>query len=597
MPSVFISYARSTEPAAEQVADALRSLGYGVWRDDELPAHRPYADVIDERLRSADAVVVLWSAEAAKSQWVRAEADAARQMGTLIQASLDATIPPLPFNQIQCADLKDWGGERDRLGWQKVEQSLAALAGSPVKEDMAPTHSEKLSVCVLPFANMSGDPEQEYFSDGISEDITTDLSKVSALAVTARNTAFMFKGQAVDVCGIARKLGVTHVLEGSVRKAGVRVRITAQLIDGATGDHLWAERYDRDLTDIFAIQDEISKAIVGALKLKLLPEEKKAIEQRGTTSVEAYNLYLMARNYWVTGSHGDVRREERVIRICRKATELDPDYARAWALMAIAQANICFGFGRREEDGLAAAERALELDPTIAEAHCVKARYLFEGGQVDEANEEIGIALRLDPESWEVNREAARLFYVQRRIEDAARSFEKAVSVFETDYHAWGMLSSCYQALGNEEGVLRTAKMMVTQAEHVLAEDPSNGAALGIIAGGLATLGETQRAKEWIERALLIDPDNLNMRYNFACVLSAHMREPDPEGALDLLEPVFKRITGSIFQTALVDPDLDPIRDNPRFDKMVEEARERLGTSKPGDPATAARSPTTPAAS
>src|SRR6185295_18869953 len=161
----------------------------------------------------------------------------------------------------------------------------------------------KLSICVLPFANMSGEAEQEYFSDGISEDIITDLSKVSALGVIARNTAFQFKGRSVDVPQVARQLKVSHVLEGSVRKAGGKVRITAQLIDGATGEHVWADRYDRDLEDIFAIQDEISKAIVGALKLKLLPEEKKAIEQRGTTSAEAYNLYLLARQYWVTGIH------------------------------------------------------------------------------------------------------------------------------------------------------------------------------------------------------------------------------------------------------------------------------------------------------
>ena len=129
---------------------------------------------------------------------------------------------------------------------------------------------------------MSGDPEQEYFSDGISEDIITDLSKVSALSVVARNTAFNFKGQSLDVKEVASSLGVSHVLEGSVRKAGTRVRITAQLIDGAAGDHLWADRYDRELTDIFDIQDEISKAIVAALRVKLLPEEKKAIEDRGT---------------------------------------------------------------------------------------------------------------------------------------------------------------------------------------------------------------------------------------------------------------------------------------------------------------------------
>jgi adenylate cyclase len=221
---------------------------------------------------------------------------------------------------------------------------------------------------------MSGDAEQEYFSDGITEDITTDLSKISALGVVARNTAFTFKGKSVDVADIARKLGVSHVLEGSVRKAGGRVRITAQLIEGDTGEHLWAERYDRDLEDIFAIQDEISKAIVSALKLKLLPQEKKALEQRGTTNAEAYNLYLLARQYWVTGNHGDPRREERVMRICSRAVEIDPYYGQAWALLAIAQSNLRYGFGYEVDDGVAAAHAALAIDPTNAEAHCAMAR-------------------------------------------------------------------------------------------------------------------------------------------------------------------------------------------------------------------------------
>ena len=226
MSNVFVSYARANEPQASDVADALRCEGYQVWRDDELPAHRAYAEVIEERLKSAQAVVVLWSADAARSQWVRAEADTARSAGTLVQATLDGTIPPLPFNQIQCADLKNWQGEKDAAGWRKLAASVAALAGPadvPRAAQRQPARRDR-SICVLPFLNMSGDPEQEYFSDGISEDITTDLSKVSSLAVSARNTAFTFKGQAVDVCHIAQKLGVSHVLEGSVRKAGNQVR-------------------------------------------------------------------------------------------------------------------------------------------------------------------------------------------------------------------------------------------------------------------------------------------------------------------------------------------------------------------------------------
>src|SRR6202000_3491129 len=201
-----------------------------------------------------------------------------------------------------------------------------------------PETSHKLSICVLPFANMSGDVEQEYFSDGISEDIITDLSKVSSLSIVSRNSSFMYKGKNVDLPKVARELKVSHVLEGSVRKSGGRVRITAQLIDGATNDHVWAERYDRDLSDIFALQDEISEAIVAALKLKLLPEEKKAIETRGTDNVDAYNLYLMARQNYATGLESDVRRIEVIVRLCARAVEIDPNYARAWALMALGQA-------------------------------------------------------------------------------------------------------------------------------------------------------------------------------------------------------------------------------------------------------------------
>jgi adenylate cyclase len=400
MAEIFISYARSEEPRAVRVAEVLRSAGYHVWRDDELPAHRAYVDVIEERLKSANAVVVLWSAEAAKSQWVRAEADTARHLGTLIQATIDGGIPPLPFNQIQCADLNGWEGDTETPGWRKLLASVQALAPIVKEEQKGRAKRRRVCICVLPFQNMSGDAEQEYFSDGISEDITTDLSKISALGVVARNTAFTFKGQSVDICELAKKLGVSHVLEGSVRKAGGRVRINAQLIDGESGDHLWAERYDRDLEDIFAIQDEISKAIVRALKLKLLPEEKKALEQRGTTNVEAYNLYLLAREYWVTGNYGDARREERVMRICGKAVEIDPFYAQAWALLAMAQSSLRYGFGRNVDDGFAAAHAALAIDPKIAEAHLPMVKRLQDRQIHDGARKEMETALELGPESW-----------------------------------------------------------------------------------------------------------------------------------------------------------------------------------------------------
>ena len=574
MSHVFISYARSDEPLARLIADTLREDGFDVWRDDELPAHRGYAEVIEERIHGAGAVVVLWSAEAAKSQWVRAEADAARTALTLIQASVDGIVPPLPFNQIQCADLKSWDGQRTSPGWRKLVASVSELAGKPATGESARPSSREVSICVLPFQNMSGDAEQEYFSDGISEDITTDLSKISALEVIARNTAFTFKGQSVNVGEVAKKLCVTHVLEGSVRKAGDRVRINAQLIDGRSGGHVWAERYDRDLTDIFTIQDEISKSIVRALKLKLLPEEKKAIEQRGTTDVDAYNLYLLARQYWVTGNHGDVRREERVMRICGRAVEIDSNYAQAWALLAIAQSSLHYGFSQQVDDGFVAAHTALAIDPSIAEAHLPMFKRLLERGQMEAAAAEMEAAIRLGPESWEVNKEAGRFYLLKRDVPAATRHYEKAVELMDGDFHAWAMLSCCYQALGDRAKLRDAGKMMVTESQRAVQQDPSNGAALGILAGGYALLGETEKTREWIDRALLVDPDNLNMRYNFSCILSIM---GDKEGALKMLQSTLSRAGSYQVRVVESDTDFDHIREDPRFQKILADAKQRLG--------------------
>ena len=461
------------------------------------------------------------------------------------------------------------------IAGQLGAQSAPAKSAPPLPATA--TGPARVAICVLPFANMSGDPEQEYFSDGITEDIITDLSRVSALAVISRNSAFVFKGKHVDVLKVARELKVSHVLEGSVRKAGGRVRITAQLVDGSSNDHVWAERYDRALNDIFALQDEISEAIVKALKLKLLPEEKQAIEQRGTDNVEAYNLYLMGRQLYVTGHEGDARRAEAIIRVCIRATEIDPAYARAWALMAIGQLNLRFALARRGDDGLVAAERALALDPKLAEAHAVKARILADNGRHDEAFEEINIALGQDTESYEVNRSAAYLSYRRHLLEDAIRYWEKATTLMETDINSPAMLLSCYRAVGNSQGRQRAARVALARSDIVLAQDPNNGTVTGYSAYALAALGEVERAKERMNRALLIDPDNLNMRYNFACVLLIHLNDID--AALDLLGPVLEKVAIGGLNHAKVDPDFVVLHDNPRFKAMIAAAEARVAES------------------
>ncbi len=587
MADVFISYARSDKARVAPLVTAIEAKGWSVWWDPEISAGQQFDDQIEAALNAAKAVLVIWTPTSVASRWVRGEAREAADRGILVPVRFEEARLPMDVRALHTTDLDNWGEDPESPVFQEVLRALGSMiapqgakpvpGSTPSATASDPT---RVSICVLPFANMSGDAEQEYFSDGISEDIITDLSKVSALAVVSRNTAFTFKGKNVDVSQIAKQLKVSYVLEGSVRKAGGRVRITAQLIEGSKDNHIWAERYDRDLSDIFALQDEISEAIVKALKLKLLPEEKKAIEQRGTDNVEAYNLYLMARQSYATGHEADNRLAEAIVRLSSRATEIDPNYARAWALLALAQLALRFVYGRGGDDGLAAAERALALDANLAEAHAVKARILSHYGRHDEASAEIEIALRLDPESYEVNRAAAYLRFRQHRLEDAIRYYEKAMALMETDLNSGSMLVTCYTSVGNVQAALRVAQITLSRTEKTLAQDRNNAAAMAYGSNALAALGESERAKEWMNRALLIDPDNMNARYNFACVLTRHVKDTD--AALELLGPVFEKLAIGFLNHAKVDPDLDLLREDARFKAMVAAAEARLAAASVG---------------
>lgn len=579
MARVFLSYARDDVEIAKQLAGLIGEAGHQVWWDREISGGTHFSSEIDKALQEAHAVLVLWTEASIKSAWVQDEAAEGRDSGRLVPAILNGVRPPLGFRQYQSIELGQWAGSGQPQQFnallKAIEKSGDSRTDAQKAAEEPAQEAETYSICVLPFQNMSGEPEQEYFSDGISEDIITDLSNVSALSVIARNTSFTFKGASLDVKEVAQKLGVSHVLEGSVRKAGNRVRITAQLIDGAKGDHVWAARYDRDLTDIFAIQDEISKAIVDALKIKLLPEEKKAIENRGTTNVDAYNLYLMARQQWVSGNFGDTRRDEAIVRLCEQATQLDPGYAQAWALMALAQAEVKFLHGK-EVNALPAAERAIELNPALPEAHCIKARYLEEEGRAEEAERQMRTAIRLDPDSWEVNREAGRMLFRHGHLREAIPFFDKAVALMESDWHNPLMLVTCHRSTGDKAELRKAATTSLQRAEKALAKEPTNGGALAAGANALAILGENERALEWVRRALLLDPDNNVMRYNLACMLIQEIGAVDQ--AIEALKPFFERVNSSTHMRHIeVDPDLDPIREDPRFQQMFAAAKERLG--------------------
>jgi adenylate cyclase len=448
---------------------------------------------------------------------------------------------------------------------KNIERPVHVFAVKPQAGALhAPAAQERkqaVSICVLPFANMSGDAEQEYFSDGISEDIITDLSKVSALWVAARNTSFTFKGKSVDVPQVARQLKLSHVLEGSVRKAGGRVRITAQLID-ASGGHVWAERWDRDLNDIFALQDEISDAIVKALKLKLLPEERQAIERRDTGNAEAYELFLLARQFDRTGSE---RMKPLIVRICERIVDLDPNFARAFALKAMAMAEMAQRSvaGVFMDDAVAAARRAVALGPHIAEAHAALAETLGRGSDLNIAAgaPSMARALELDPQCYDAHLFAGYMALASKDYRDAIAHFEAACAQDGEAYRPAGMVVQAYEGVGDKDGARMASERAKARCEKLLRVEPDHGGALGFFVNALVDLGEHDRAREWCKRAVLFDPDNARLRYNLACA----MAQIDPDIACDLLEGVMGKVSAGWLKWMDTDNSLDPIREFPRY--------------------------------
>jgi adenylate cyclase len=577
MADLFVSYARSDKPRVAPLVAALEAQGWSVWWDPEIAPGQEFDRLIADELQKARAVVAVWTPASVASRWVRGEARVGADRGVLAPVRFEGVDLPIDLRAIHTTDLDGWSDDAKDPAFREVVRAIRALLGEGVTSEKGgrSAPNAKLSICVLPFANISGDPEQEYFSDGVSEDIITDLSKVSALSVVARNTAFTFKNKSLAIPEIARRLGVSHVLEGSVRKAGNRVRITAQLIDGAAGDHLWAERWDRDLTDIFALQDEISQAIVAALKVRLLPEEKKAIEKRGTENLEAHKLYLMARRYFIGSA---ISRNELVIRLCRRAVQLDSAYAQPWTLMATALSFRAALSAAADDESLAAAETAIRLDPTLAEAHAAKGRSLASRGDYDEAEEEIEIALRLDPQSVESNMGAGTLAMLTRQFERAARHFETAGNGDESDLRGYQMALQCLQATGDSAGESRVAKALLERAEKLIAAEPGDGTAYAAGANALATMGEAERARAWVEHAILLEPEDMRMHYNLACAM---VRIGDFGKTLDLLAIVLKETGEPMLRWAERDNDLDPLREMDRFNALLDKARKRLAAAGP----------------
>jgi len=448
-------------------------------------------------------------------------------------------------------------------GFRFVAQVDAGEGDRRAREQ--PSAAATPSVAVLPFVNMSGDPEQEYFSDGITEDIIADLSRISGLFVPARNTMFTYKGAAVNLQQMGKELGVRYALEGSVRKAGGRVRIVAQLIDGETGGHLWAERYDRDLTDVFLVQDEITHRIVESLRVRLLPSERTAIAKVPTENVEAYQYYLRGRQFFHRQTKSSLEIAKRMF---LRAIELDPNYARAHAGLADCESELYMGsYGEvTPERILAASARALELDPDLAEAHASRGLVLSALERHDEAEQEFKAAMTLDPNLFEALKFYARACQSQGRFAEAAEYFERACAAAPDDIRCPVLLAQNYRDLGRHQEADLALRRSLEKVERDLQRHPEHANAAALGACVLAMLGEAARARDWASLSLSLDPDDLLTQYNTAC---AYALVGETETALDLLERAVPRIRGRLRTRARHDSDLDSLRSHPRFQALL----------------------------
>ncbi len=422
------------------------------------------------------------------------------------------------------------------------------------------------SVAVLPFANMSADPENEYFTDGMAEEIINALTKIQALRVASRTSSFAFKGKNEDIGEIGKKLKVSTILEGSVRKMGNRLRITAQLVNVADGYHLWSERYDREMEDVFAIQDDISQAIVKALRVILSEGEKKQIEKARAVNVQAYDFYLRGRQFF-----HQLRRKslDYARQMFNKAIEIDPEYALAYTGVADCYSLLYTYFDAREfnlRQADIASSKALELEPDLAEAHLSRGLAVSLSKRFDEAEQEFEQAMRLDPKHFETAYWFARARLSQGKYEEAVKLFERAVSLRPEEFQAPRFLGQALRSLGRNDEADVAYRRTIKLVEDHLELNPDDARAWILAASASANINDTDRAARYAGRAIAVDPEDPMLLYNVACTYGVLGKTAE---CLDALEQAVSKGWGDKSWLEH-DSDLDSIRDAPRYQAIVQ---------------------------
>jgi adenylate cyclase len=451
---------------------------------------------------------------------------------------------------------------RHRRGYRFVaaisEDVAAEATASP------PSTNAISTVAVLPFADMSPGRDQNYLCDGLAEELINALTRIDGLRVAARTASFQFRGTAADVQQVGRQLGVETLLEGSVRKADDRLRVTVQLIEVATGYHRWSQRFDRKLDDVFAIQDEIAESVATSLRGSLLSRNEKPAP-RPQTGALAYEYYLRGRQHVLPMTQPDL---EKATEMFERAIALDTSYGPAWACVGVVYSTLYEWFGAREQDLVKAeraSQKAREVAPGLAESHVSRGFALSLSRHYDEAAQEFEEAIRLNPNLFEAYYYFARTCFARGDIQRSAGLFRKAAEVRREDFQSPMLLGQALRMLGQVEDAQTATREGIRRAEQMLVLNPVDSRALSLGSGALFADGQKARAMAWSQRALELYPDDLSALVNGACLYAKAGRK---EEALELLERVFARGWGKR-DWVEHDPDYDILREDPRFQQLL----------------------------
>lgn len=432
--------------------------------------------------------------------------------------------------------------------------------------DALPTEPSTPSIAVLPFSDMSPARDQGYFCEGVAEEIINALTRLEGLQVASRTSSFLFKDATLDIRAIGEQLNVDTVLEGSVRKAGNQLRITVQLINTADGYHRWSERYDREVADIFAVQDEIAEHTARMLRGMLTPDDRDALHQSTPTHVEAYEYYLKGRQFLYETNVDDL---EHALRLFARAIDIDPNYAPAHAACVYVyyfRDKWVQASAETAQKAMKISQHTLSLAPHLAESHVARGLALDLAGEYHAAEAALQEAVTINPKLYDAHYFYARLSFKQGKYEQAAVHFKEASELDPREFQSATLLALVYEALDAKDLAQAQRKRSLQRVERHLEFNPDNLRALYLGGNTLIRLGEKERGLTYIERALTLAPENPTVMWNVACGFA---KAGALERALDCLE---RAIDQGIAHRQWVehDPDMDPLRDNPRFQELIQ---------------------------